>query len=163
MFPKPPEYPECLQLGRDSRSAAADPAGIFRQTSSVASLLIGSSLDIIRNTALLPNASLGDAGAKPRVACTPGCKENRRRSAIRLVVEPYLANTVRPTDERTVASMQGPSAGLHLEEASRSGSLRDQLEMIFEESARGAAKIADLGQGAEMCHHHSIAAATGCR
>ncbi len=49
---------------------------------------------------------------------------------------------------------------VHLAGESRSDTLRAQLEAIFDELPLGLRKSLTWDQGSEMCHHHSIAAAT---
>lgn len=49
---------------------------------------------------------------------------------------------------------------VHLDGASRSDNLREQLEAIFEDLPESLRRSLTWDQGAEMCHHHSIAAAT---
>ncbi len=50
--------------------------------------------------------------------------------------------------------------GVHLAGASRSESLRDQLEVIFEDLPDVLRRSLTWDQGAEMCHHHLLTDAT---
>ena len=49
---------------------------------------------------------------------------------------------------------------VHLEGASRSDSLRQQLELIFEDLPDELRRSLTWDQGAEMCHHHALTTAT---
>ena len=49
---------------------------------------------------------------------------------------------------------------VHLEGASRSGSLRQQLEAIFDDLPNELRRSLTWDQGSEMCHHHALTTAT---
>ena len=49
---------------------------------------------------------------------------------------------------------------MHLDGASRAESLRNQLQVIFEDLPEPLRRSLSWDQGSEMCHHHSITAAT---